>query len=120
VLEALRLRNPAMAEGDLRSRLALLGLDANQVQMPSALLSGGQRLKAGLACALYADPPAQLLLLDEPGNHLDLDALAALEDLLRQYQGSLLLVSHDEALLQAIGITARLHAGEQAWQWQRD
>ncbi len=120
VLDALRLRNPAMAEGELRGRLALLGLDANHVQMPSGLLSGGQRLKAGLACALYADPPAQLLLLDEPGNHLDLDALAALEDLLRQYQGSLLLVSHDEALLQAIGITARLQADADGWQWQRN
>ena len=120
VLEALRLRNPGSAEGELRSRLALLGLDANQVQLPSAQLSGGQRLKAGLACALYADPPAQLLLLDEPGNHLDLDALTALEELLRQYQGSLLLVSHDEALLQAIGISARLHAGEDGWHWQRD
>lgn len=120
VLDTLRLRNPALAEAELRSRLALLGLDADLVQLPSARLSGGQRLKAGLACALYADPPAQLLLLDEPGNHLDLEALAALEALLNQYQGSLLLVSHDEALLQAIGITARLHAAEDGWHWQRD
>ncbi|MNN85605.1 putative ABC transporter ATP-binding protein YheS [compost metagenome] len=107
-----------MEEGELRSRLSLLGLDANQVQLPSAQLSGGQRLKAALACALYADPPAQLLLLDEPGNHLDLDALAALESLLRQYSGTLVVVSHDEAFLQAIGISARLQATAEGWRWQ--
>ncbi|MNU96919.1 putative ABC transporter ATP-binding protein YheS [compost metagenome] len=117
-LEAVRAHNPQMEEGELRSRLSLLGLDANQVQLPSAQLSGGQRLKAALACALYADPPAQLLLLDEPGNHLDLDALAALESLLRQYSGTLVVVSHDEAFLQAIGISARLQATAEGWRWQ--
>ena len=117
-LAELQARNPALAEGELRSRLALLGLDPVQVQLPSAQLSGGQRLKAALACALYADPPAQLLLLDEPGNHLDLEALAALESLLRQYRGALLLVSHDPALLQAVGVRAHLHAGAEGWQWR--
>lgn len=117
-LEAVRARNLQMEEGELRSRLSLLGLDATQVQLPSVQLSGGQRLKAALACALYADPPAQLLLLDEPGNHLDLDALAALESLLRQYSGTLVVVSHDEAFLQAIGISARLQATAERWRWQ--
>jgi ABC-type Mn2+/Zn2+ transport system ATPase subunit len=46
-------------------------------------------LKVALACALYAHPPAQLLLLDEPSNHLDLASLEALEAMLRQYQGAL-------------------------------
>lgn len=117
-LAALHARNPGMAQGELRSRLSLLGLDAAQVQQASAQLSGGQRLKAALACALYADPPAQLLLLDEPGNHLDLEALAALEALLRQYHGTLVVVSHDAAFLQAIGITARLQATPDGWQLQ--
>lgn len=70
-----------------------------------------------LACALYADPPARLLLLDEPGNHLDLEALAALETVLCQYHGTLVVVSHDEALLQAIGISARLQADADGWRW---
>jgi len=118
-VQALRERNHALPEGELRSRLALLGLDADLVQLPNARLSGGQRLKLALACALYAQPPAQLLLLDEPGNHLDLQALRALEQLLCQYRGSLLVVSHDEAFLQAIGVHSRLHASDQGWQLQR-
>jgi len=119
-VQAVRERNPLLPEGELRSRLALLGLDAALVQLPNAQLSGGQRLKLALACALYAQPPAQLLLLDEPGNHLDLPALRALEQLLCQYRGSLLVVSHDEAFLQAIGVHSRLHAGAQGWRLQRD
>lgn len=111
--------NPSAEQGDLRSRLALLGLDATRALFPTALLSGGERLKAALACALYADPPAQLLLLDEPGNHLDLDSLAALETMLRQYRGTLVVISHDEALLDRIGITARLHASAAGWEWIR-
>ncbi|MCD9085177.1 ATP-binding cassette domain-containing protein [Stenotrophomonas sp. SY1] len=117
-VEGLRAHNRSMEEGELRSRLSLLGLDAVQAQLPSAQLSGGQRLKAALACALYADPPAQLLLLDEPGNHLDLEALAALESVLQQYSGTLVVVSHDEAFLQAVGITARLQATAEGWRWQ--
>lgn len=118
-LQGLRARNPTMEEGELRSRLSLLGLDATQAQLPSRQLSGGQRLKAALACALYAEPAAQLLLLDEPGNHLDLEALAALEALLRQYTGTLVVVSHDAAFLQAIGITAQLDATPQGWRLQQ-
>lgn len=116
-LEALRACNPLLDEAELRSRLALLGLDAAQLQQPTAQLSGGQRLKAALACAVYAEPAVQLLLLDEPGNHLDLEALTALETLLRQYRGTLVVVSHDEAFLQAIGISARLHADADGWRW---
>ena len=73
----------AMAEAELRTRLALLGLDAGRVRQPVETLSGGERMKLALACALYAQPPAQLLLLDEPANHLDLDAMQALETMLR-------------------------------------
>jgi hypothetical protein len=69
--------------------LAQMGLDAQLAAAPVGTLSGGERLKVALACALYAHPPAQLLLLDEPSNHLDLASLEALEAMLRQYQGAL-------------------------------
>ncbi|TDV67657.1 ATPase subunit of ABC transporter with duplicated ATPase domains [Pseudomonas sp. LP_7_YM] len=72
VLEQLLKVNRTVSEGELRTRLAHLGLDAHRLTQPCVALSGGERLKAALACALYADRPAQLLLLDEPGNHLDL------------------------------------------------
>ena len=71
-------------------------------------LSGGQRLRAGLACVLGGPTPPPLLILDEPTNHLDIDSIEAVEAGLRAYDGALLVVSHDEAFLKAIGITRRI------------
>lgn len=116
VLEQLLAANRTVSAGTLRTYLAQLGLDASRIAVPSSTLSGGERLKAALACVLYADPPAQLLLLDEPGNHLDLPSLAALETMLRSYAGGLIVVSHDEALLDQMRLTDRLLATDQGWQ----
>jgi ATPase subunit of ABC transporter with duplicated ATPase domains len=107
--------NAGADESAVRTRLALLGLDAGRVQLPVASLSGGERLKAALACALYAGRPARLLLLDEPDNHLDLVAVRALETLLRQYRGALIAVSHDETFLENIALTHRLVATADGW-----
>lgn len=111
----LRHVDPSMAEAELRTRLALLGLDADRLRQPAETLSGGERMKLALACALYARPPAQLLLLDEPANHLDLEATQALETMLRNWPGTLLVAAHDEVFLRGIGITGRLHAGPEGW-----
>jgi len=108
VLAQLRAANPDADEAALRTRLALIGLGPGHIEGPSGRLSGGERLKAALACVLYAATPAGLLLLDEPGNHLDLEGLAALESMLRQYSGALVIVSHDEALLERLDLTHRL------------
>lgn len=110
--------NRRTPEGVLRMRLAQLGLDARHILQPSGQLSGGERLKAALACALYRDDPAQLLLLDEPDNHLDLPSLQALEQMLRSYPGCLVVVSHDEALLDALALTQRLAFSDDGWQLQ--
>jgi ATPase subunit of ABC transporter with duplicated ATPase domains len=115
VLEQLLAANRTASAGMLRTYLAQLGLDAARIAVPSGTLSGGERLKAALACVLYADPPAQLLLLDEPGKHLDLPSLAALETMLRSYRGGLIVVSHDDAFLDRLGLTDRLLATEQGW-----
>lgn len=115
VLEQLQAANRGASEADLRTRLAQLGLDARKIAVPSAALSGGERLKAALACALYADPPAQLLLLDEPSNHLDLPSMQALEAMLRAYRGALVVVSHDDAFMDSLGLTHRLLAGSDGW-----
>jgi ATPase subunit of ABC transporter with duplicated ATPase domains len=64
--------------------------------------------RAGLACVLGGTRPPSLLILDEPTNHLDIESIEAVEAGLRAYDGALLVVSHDEAFLQAIGITRRL------------
>ena len=65
-------------------------------------------LRAGLACVIGGNHPAELLLLDEPTNHLDLTSIAAVEAGLQAYDGALLVVSHDETFLSAIGIARRL------------
>ncbi|MDF1643216.1 MAG: ABC-F family ATP-binding cassette domain-containing protein [Pseudomonadales bacterium] len=115
VLEQLQLANRKTTEGHLRMRLAQLGLDAQKVATLSELLSGGERLKGALACILYADAPPQLLLLDEPNNHLDLPSIQALETMLRSYQGALMVVSHDYAFLENLGLTDCLLATEHGW-----
>lgn len=114
-LSLLQRAHPLASEGTLRTQLALLGLDAERSLRPLATLSGGERLKAALASVLYAQTPPQLLLLDEPGNHLDLPSLTALEQMLNQYTGTLMIVSHDSALLDAVGLTHTLHAADEGW-----
>jgi ATPase subunit of ABC transporter with duplicated ATPase domains len=116
----LRERHPGGDEGELRARLAQLGLDAARVDLPSGALSGGERLKAALACVLYAAEPAPLLLLDEPDNHLDLPSLQALETMLCAYPGTLVVVSHDATLLDRLALTDRLVATPQGWRWMPD
>ena len=103
-VQRLQARNSIVPEGALRTRLALLGIAGARATVPSRLLSGGERMKVALAAELYAQAPPQLLLLDEPDNHLDLASLQALEQMLRQYAGALLVVSHDQAFLQAINL----------------
>jgi ATPase subunit of ABC transporter with duplicated ATPase domains len=107
LLDILRALESPLDEGDLRSRLALLGLDADHCNRPTGTLSGGERLKAALACALWGRSPAQLLLLDEPTNHLDLASVEALESALNGFTGALVVVSHDERFLRAIGVDQR-------------
>ncbi|MDZ4232486.1 MAG: ATP-binding cassette domain-containing protein, partial [Dietzia sp.] len=66
-------------------------------------LSGGERLRATLACVLFAEPAPHLLLLDEPTNNLDLVSVAQLENALAAYRGAFIVVSHDNSFLDAIG-----------------
>jgi ATP-binding cassette, subfamily F, member 3 len=77
-----------------------LGFDAKTFERPAAELSGGWRVRLGMARALCSR--ADLLLLDEPTNHLDLDAIVWLEGWLKSFGGTLLMVSHDREFLDAI------------------
>jgi ATPase subunit of ABC transporter with duplicated ATPase domains len=75
-------------------------------------LSGGQLLRAGLACVLGGAALPPLLMLDEPTNHLDLDSITAIEQGLLGYDGALIVVSHDDAFLRAIGIDREILLGQ--------
>ena len=75
-------------------------------------LSGGERLRATLACVLYAEPAPQLLLLDEPTNNLDLVSVGQLESALNAYRGAFVVVSHDERFLADIAVRRRLRLAD--------
>ncbi|HZW14312.1 MAG TPA: ATP-binding cassette domain-containing protein [Noviherbaspirillum sp.] len=97
----------ALADADaytVRSRaqqlLTGLGFSQDQMQQPVASFSGGWRMRLNLAQALMC--PSDLLLLDEPTNHLDLDAIIWLEDWLKRYAGTLIIISHDRDFLDGV------------------
>jgi len=87
-------------EGRVRTTLRGLGFTASDFDLPVEVLSGGQRKLAGLARLLILQP--DLLLLDEPDNHLDLTGKAFLERLIREYKGAVVIVSHDRYLLDLV------------------
>lgn len=111
----LNLSHTPLEEGVLRTRLAQLQLGADKVMLPLAALSGGERLKAALACVLWGAEATQLLLLDEPTNHLDLASVQAIEAALAGFPGALLVVSHDEAFLSGLTLTHELVWEEAGW-----
>ncbi|GAO76909.1 ABC-F family ATP-binding cassette domain-containing protein [Sphingopyxis sp. C-1] len=96
--------NPGTTNNQCRAALARFRFRADAADRIVGTLSGGQMLRAGLACVLGAPQPPQLLILDEPGNHLDIESLNAVETGLAAFDGALLVVSHDTAFLEAIGI----------------
>jgi ATP-binding cassette subfamily F protein 3 len=93
-----RLQALTQAEsGRVQAILSALGLSTVQDDRPVSTLSGGQKTRLGLALVLLGNP--HLLLLDEPTNHLDIEMLEWLEDWLRGFPGSVLIVSHDRTFL---------------------
>lgn len=86
--------------GRVKTMLSGLGLDPVDFETPVGRLSGGQKKLVGLACLLLARP--DVLLLDEPDNHLDLTGKAYLERLIQEYPGAVVLISHDRYLLDAV------------------
>ena len=115
VMAHLNLSHTPLEEGVLRTRLAQLQLGADKVTLPLAELSGGERLKAALACVLWRAEATQLLLLDEPTNHLDLASVQAIEAALAGFPGALLVVSHDEAFLRGLTLTHEWVWEEAGW-----
>ncbi len=97
-------------EGEARRQLLALGLDASDLDRPTTELSGGQRKLVLLAACLAQHP--DLLLLDEPETHLDLPHREGLEELIRMFEGTVVMVSHDRYLLdETVGAIAELEDG---------
>ncbi|HEX4045347.1 MAG TPA: ATP-binding cassette domain-containing protein [Gammaproteobacteria bacterium] len=73
-------------------------------------LSGGEKLRALLACTLKSSNSPQLLILDEPTNHLDLNSMKNIESALKNYQGAMIVISHDQTFLESIAIDRIIYA----------
>ncbi len=102
VMENLTASAPSLSVTRRMHLLAQFLFRGNSIHLPVAALSGGERLRATLACVLYAEPAPQLLLLDEPTNNLDLVSVGQLESALDAYRGAFILVSHDNRFLPGI------------------
>jgi ATPase subunit of ABC transporter with duplicated ATPase domains len=101
---------PEFPDADVRTLLAKFGLRAAHVLRPAVTLSPGERTRAALA--LLQARGVNLLVLDEPTNHLDLAAIEQLESALASYTGTLLLVTHDRRMLDAVDTTRHLEVVE--------
>ncbi|EPS98082.1 hypothetical protein FOMPIDRAFT_1037646 [Fomitopsis schrenkii] len=107
-----RLADMDAESGPARAAALLAGLGFSEADQsrPTRAFSGGWRMRLALARALFVKPA--LLLLDEPSNHIDLNALAWLEDYLQTWPGTLLVVSHDRAFLDAVATDiVHMHSG---------
>ncbi|VXB83487.1 ABC transporter ATP-binding protein [Microbacterium sp. 8M] len=110
---------PETPTDTIRNQLARLLLRGDSVDRPVRTLSGGERFRVSLARLLLAEPPAQLLIMDEPTNNLDITSVEQLAEALDAYRGALLIVSHDFAFLERIGIGTILELDDRGRMHQR-
>ncbi|MGW8949249.1 ABC-F family ATP-binding cassette domain-containing protein [Streptomyces sp. NPDC055709] len=110
LLDAFCAAVPDTEPAEVRTLLAKFGLKADHVLRPAVTLSPGERTRAALA--LLQGRGVNLLVLDEPTNHLDLPAIEQLESALGSYDGTLLLVTHDRRMLEAVRTTRRIEVAD--------
>lgn len=103
---------PEASDNEVRASLARFLFRGSKADQLVGSLSGGELLRATLACMMLADPPPQLLLLDEPTNNLDLAGIQRLGEALASYQGALIVATHDVAFLDEINLTRVVQLGK--------
>ena len=99
---------PATTAAQIRAQLAKLLICGDSVFQLVSTLSGGERFRVALARLLLAEPPAQLLIFDEPTNNLDMTSVDQLVQALSGYRGAILVVSHDVDFRRRLGVTVTL------------
>ncbi len=97
-----------MSECEIRNNLAKLLFTGDSVFQVVHSLSGGERLRTAIACGLLAEEKPELIILDEPTNNLDLGNIKFLGNLISQFKGAVIIISHDEIFLQECGIDSEL------------
>jgi ATPase subunit of ABC transporter with duplicated ATPase domains len=102
ILDNVRRLNPKLSDEEayaVCAHFAFRNRDARQIV---GALSGGERLRAGLAATLAGSTPPWLIIMDEPTNHLDIESVELLEQALRAFDGALLVVSHDPSFVERV------------------
>jgi ATPase subunit of ABC transporter with duplicated ATPase domains len=105
VVQNVRAKAPAATPNEVRAGLARFLFRGARADQRAGELSGGERFRAVLAALLLAQPPPQLLVLDEPTNNLDMASVRQLVAAMRCYRGAVIVVSHDGPFLKMIGIS---------------
>lgn len=113
IVDNFRRLNPDSTVNDCRAVLAAFNFRNDAALQVVGTLSGGEMLRAGLACVLGGKTPPMLVVLDEPTNHLDIEAIEIVEAGLRAFDGALLVISHDRAFLDNIGVSRDVVLGAQ-------
>ena len=98
--ECIAAERPSWGRGPIQGLLGAFGFSGDEVQRSTSQLSGGEQARMALALMTLAH--ANLLVLDEPTNHLDVESIESLEDALEEYEGSVVMVSHDRAFLREL------------------
>ncbi|MFC1894808.1 ATP-binding cassette domain-containing protein [Candidatus Dependentiae bacterium] len=108
ILQNFERLNPEVLKTDCGLRLAAFLFRNKDALKLVGNLSGGEKLRAALACVLMGEKPPQLIILDEPINNMDLESIASIESALQSYKGALIVVSHDETFLKNIGVEEKI------------
>lgn len=109
ILENFKRLNPNVSETDCRLRLAAFLFSHNAVEKTVDVLSGGEKMRAALACIFMGKTPPQLIILDEPTNNMNIESVTSMELALQNYQGALIVVSHDDVFLENIGVKDNIY-----------